>query len=356
MKILFVFYLPSGGLETHNRQRQAALKDYQCEFLYYRKQRTLMNDHRAPVYITNEDTEIEKILTKGNYDAVVVTSDCGTLPRFRNLGFKGKLIYELQGFGAKEHAKRVLTQVKPIITKYANGLLNPRTPYITKLFSELFPTVPQFNFNNCLDWTQYAYRQQPKHPRPIVAWIGRIEDNKNWKEFLLIGQKLIQDNPDIELYMFEDSTLSKPEERTCFEEMRKKLNIESNLTILDNVPNTEMSNYFSKIGDSGGFLCITSKVEGAPYAPLEAMCGRCPVLTTDCDGIQTMVIHNETGKYYNIGQIDDAFHQAKELMTNNTLREKIRQKALAHVQTNFSLERYNMNFTIMLQCLGIATN
>jgi glycosyltransferase involved in cell wall biosynthesis len=189
-----------------------------------------------------------------------------------------------------------------------------------------------------------------------VAWIGRIEDNKNWKEFLLIGQKLIQDNPDIELYMFEDSTLSKPEERTCFEEMRKKLNIESNLTILDNVPNTEMSNYFSKIGDSGGFLCITSKVEGAPYAPLEAMCGRCPVLTTDCDGIQTMVIHNETGKYYNIGQIDDAFHQAKELMTNNTLREKIRQKALAHVQTNFSLERYNMNFTIMLQCLGIATN
>ncbi|CAN7578472.1 glycosyltransferase [Peribacillus frigoritolerans] len=354
MKILFVFYLPSGGLETLNRQRQAALKDYQCEFLYYRKERTLINDHHAPVYITNEDTEIKQILTKGNYDVVVITSDSGALPRFRNLGYKGKLIYELQGFGAIDQARRVLIQIKPIITKYANGLLNPRTPYITKLFNELFPTVPQFNFNNCLDWSQYSYKKLPKHPRPIVAWIGRIEDNKNWKEFLLIGQKLVHDNPNTELYMFEDPTLSKPEERDKFQEMRKRLNIEKNLTIHANVPNTEMSSYFSKIGDSGGFLCITSKVEGAPYAPLEAMSSHCPVLTTHCEGTETMVIHNDTGKYYNIGQIEDAFNQAKELMTNTTLREKIIQQALTHVQTNFSLERYNMNFKIMLDCLGVT--
>ncbi|MDQ7862802.1 glycosyltransferase [Peribacillus frigoritolerans] len=104
---------------------------------------------------------------------------------------------------------------------------------------------------------------------------------------------------------------------------------------------------------SGGFLCITSKVEGAPYAPLEAMSSHCPVLTTHCEGTETMVIHNQTGKYYNIGQIEDAFNQAKELMTNTSLREKIIQQALTHVQTNFSLERYNMNFKIMLDCLGI---
>ncbi|RBP90496.1 glycosyl transferase family 1 [Cytobacillus firmus] len=355
MKILFVYYLPSGGVETHNRQRQAALKNFQCEFLYFRKQRTLVNDHRAPVYITNEDARIKHIISEGNYDAAVIISDFGTLPRLRNMGFKGKLIYEIQGLGSKDQASRFLTKAKPIISKYADGLLNPRTPHITKLFNELYPAIPKFNFNNCLDWTQYAYKNLPKHPRPIAAWIGRIEDNKNWKEFLLIGQRLVQDNPNIELYMFEDPTLSHPEERILFQSMVKQLNLDNHLTIHANIPNTEMSHYFSKIGDSGGFLCITSKVEGAPYAPLEAMSSLCPVLTTDCDGIQTMVVQDETGKYYNIGHVDDAFKQAKQLMTDLTLREKIRQQALTHVQNNFSLERYRTNFTTMLNCLGIST-
>ncbi|MBM7586929.1 glycosyltransferase involved in cell wall biosynthesis [Bacillus pakistanensis] len=351
MKILFVYYVPSGGVETHNRQRRAALKNYQCEFLYYRKQRELINDHHAPVYITNEDNKIKQILLKGNYDAAVIISDYGALPRLINLGFKGKLIYEIQGLGAKNKATKVLTAAKPIVSKYADGLLNPRTPHITKLFNTLFPNTPKFNFNNCLDWKQYSYKILPKHPNPIVAWIGRIEDNKNWREFLLIGHRLVQDNPNIELYMFEDPTLSTREERESFAAMRKKLNIDKNLTVFSNIPNKDMSHYFSKIGDSGGFLCITSKVEGAPYAPLEAMSSRCPILTTDCDGIQTAVVHNQTGKYYTIGDINSAFKQAKELMTNSSLTEKIRTNALTHVQNNFSLERYNHNFTTMLNSI-----
>lgn len=83
------------------------------------------------------------------------------------------------------------------------------------------------------------------------------------------------------------------------------------------------------------------------------MSSHCPVLTTHCEGTETMIIHNETGKYYNIGQIEDAFNQAKELI-NTILWGKIIQQAFTHVQTNFSLERYNMNFKIMLDCLGLT--
>ncbi|MGG5253242.1 glycosyltransferase family 4 protein [Neobacillus sp. SM06] len=354
MKILFVFYVPSGGLETLNRQRRAALKEHQCEFLYYRQERSLINDHGAPVYITNEDERIKQILDEGSYDLVVVTSDVGTMPRFRKLGYKGKFIYEIQGFGAKEYARRVLTHAKPMIVQHANGLLTPRTPYVMEIFNDLFPTIPKYNFNNCLDWPMYAYKPLPKHPRPIIGWIGRIEDNKNWSEFLKIGQKLIQDHPAIELYMFEDPTLSTTAEREKFQALIKELNVENHLTIFENVPNSEMRDYFSKIGDSGGFFCMTSKTEGAPYSPLEAMASRCPVLTTDCYGVRTAVTHNQTGKYYQIGNIDDAVKEAKELMSNLPLREKIRQQALTHVQTNFSLERYHMNFSIMLQSLGLG--
>lgn len=62
MNILFVFYVPSGGVETLNRQRFAALKKYgiDAHFLYYENRRNFLNDHSAPTFITNDDAEIKK--------------------------------------------------------------------------------------------------------------------------------------------------------------------------------------------------------------------------------------------------------------------------------------------------------
>lgn len=62
MNILFVFYVPSGGVETLNRQRGRALKKYNINshFLYYEKRRQLVNDHNAPTFITNNDAKIKK--------------------------------------------------------------------------------------------------------------------------------------------------------------------------------------------------------------------------------------------------------------------------------------------------------
>ncbi|MFJ7991866.1 hypothetical protein ACIQY5_06635 [Peribacillus frigoritolerans] len=56
--------------------------------------------------------------------------------------------------------------------------------------------------------------------------------------------------------------MSSPTERDEFNRLTKQLNLQNNLTIYSKVPNERMADYFSMIGDSGGFLCSTSKVEG----------------------------------------------------------------------------------------------
>jgi glycosyltransferase involved in cell wall biosynthesis len=357
MNVLFVFYVPSGGVETLNRQRSEALKmkKITSHFLYYRKERELINDHNAPTFITNEDNEIKKIITEGNYHAIVIISDYRALERFRSLGYEDKLLLEIQGYGPKHVARSELQKAIPYVTQYGNGLLNPKTPHITQIFDEFYPSFPKFSFNNCFDSDTFTYvPQHSTSQQPIVAWIGRIEDNKNWREFLLIGYYLVNTyNPNIQLYMFEDPSLSDPKEREEFYQLVNQLNIKNNLTILENIPQKQMAEYFSKIGDSGGFLCSTSKVEGAPYSVLEAMSCRCPVLTTDSDGVRSSVLHNQTGKYYTIGNIAEALQQAKELMENQQLRESIRAGAFTHVKTNFSPERYSENFANMLISLGV---
>lgn len=356
INILFVFYVPSGGVETLNRQRCKALKKYNinAHCLYYQNKRKLLNNHGTSTFITNDDNEIKKILEEGNYSAIVIVSDFQALQRFRSLGYKGKMIIEIQGYGPKDVARTALKNAIPHVTAHATGFLNPKTPHIMELLDELYPSFPKFSFNNCFDTNQFYYQPFPVNNNPIIAWTGRIEDNKNWREFLQIGNQLINDhNSNIELHMFEDPTLCDPKERSEFESLIKQLNLEKNLILHSNVPNSKMADYFSRIGDSGGFLCCTSKVEGAPYAPLEAMSCKCPVLTTDSDGVRSSIIHNKTGKYYTLGNIEEAVKEAKELMTNQDLREHIRLNALAHVKNHFNPDLYCHNFINMLASLGV---
>ncbi|MHC8521853.1 hypothetical protein ACPJHQ_12030 [Rossellomorea sp. H39__3] len=104
LNVLFVFYVPSGGVETLNRQRAAALKSagIQCDFLYYSKKRDLLNHEEANVFIADQDADIQRILKKGRYDAVIITSDYRGMERFRKLGYKGKILLEIQGYGPRQ--------------------------------------------------------------------------------------------------------------------------------------------------------------------------------------------------------------------------------------------------------------
>ncbi|CAN7422364.1 glycosyltransferase family 4 protein [Rossellomorea sp. LjRoot5] len=354
MKILFVFYVPSGGVETLNRQRAIALKKVgiRCDFLYYSKRRELMNHEESKVFITNNDQDIKNILHRGKYDAMVITSDYAAMERFRNLGFKGKMILEIQGFGPQSVARAQLQLAIPFVQKHCDALLYPKTPHIGVIFREFFSTTPIFEFNNCFDHRTFTYQKLPKIDKPIMAWIGRLEDNKNWREFLHIGHQLAKKR-DIQLYMFEDPSLSTPTERKEFIQLKSRLNLDKHVHILQNIPNNQMPGYFSRIGDSGGFLCSTSKVEGAPYSPLEAMSCRCPVLTTDSDGVRSTILHNQSGKFYQIGNIQHAVKQAEELMDNTSLRQYIIENALLHLKSQFSHDQYSHHFLKMLKSIGL---
>ncbi|MDW4526577.1 glycosyltransferase family 4 protein [Rossellomorea marisflavi] len=355
MNVLFVFYVPSGGVETLNRQRAAALSSagIQSDFLYYSKKRDLLNHEESNVYIADQDADIQRILKNGRYDAIIITSDYRGMERFRKLGYKGKILLEIQGYGPQATARAEMKNAIPYVNQFCDGLLYPKTPHIGAIFNEFFPGTPTFGFNNCFDADAFAYRALPKHPSPIIAWIGRLEDNKNWREFLHIGHEMIKRKPGVQLYMFEDPSLSTPKERQDFNTLKSILKLDDHLHLLQNVPHSQMPHYFSRIGDSGGFLCCTSKVEGAPYSPLEAMSCRCPVLTSDSDGIRSAVLHNQTGKYYSIGNVQTAVEQAVQLMDDGQLRSYIIENALLHLKSQFGHEAYRIHFYGMLKTLGI---
>ncbi|MCU7746736.1 glycosyltransferase [Priestia megaterium] len=358
MNVLFTFFVPSGGVETLNRQRLYALnkKGIKCDFLYSQSGTGLQNKVDTSIFITNKDDEIKDIIEKGNYEAIVVGSDLMLLKKLRDLGYQGYLIYEIQGLGFnKEYASDFLkNHAYPIVNNYCDAILYPQTPHLIEAFENYFPNKKRFCFHNCFNTKDFNYRVMPKKSTPIIGWVGRLEENKNWKDFLSIGYRLIKEDPSIQLWMFEDNTLSTPDERLAFEQKIQELHLNNHLKVYANQSHSKMAEYFSIIGDSGGFLCSTSKVEGFGYAVLEAMVCRCPVLSTDSDGVRSFITHNVTGKFFELGNIDQAVEEGRELLSNTSLREDIRQKSVEHIEAHFTPDKYVENFLNMISDLGNA--
>jgi glycosyltransferase involved in cell wall biosynthesis len=355
INVLFTFFIPSGGVETLNRQRFYALNQdgINCHFLYTQPGTGLQNEIETSIFVTGDEEEIKKIVLQGNYDAIIVGSDLQLLQKIKKFGYQGALIYEIQGLGFnKEYADYFLkNHAYSVIQQYSDAILYPQTPHLIEAFEKHFPAKKKYCFHNCFNTAEFRYRPGPKKKQPIIGWVGRLEENKNWRDFLSIGAELIKDIPSLQLWMFEDNTLGEKSERIAFQQKINEWNLRPHLMVYANQPHDKMADYFSMIGDSGGFLCSTSKVEGFGYAVLEAMVCRCPVLSTDSDGVRSFIQHNITGKFFELGNISQAVQEGRELLSNLPLREKMRNKAVEHIETHFSLKQYQENFLNMIHSL-----
>jgi glycosyltransferase involved in cell wall biosynthesis len=340
-------------METLNRQRCQTLetRNITCHLLYFFPGEGIKNIVDIPTFITNSDQEMKAVIKKEKYDVIVVCSDFYTLKKIRKYGFKGKLIFELQGLGTIDNAHKTLQHAKHYVIKYADAILIPETAHLKELVRLYFPYKRTFHFHNCIDTAAFSYRPLPKLANPAVGWVGRIEENKNWRGFLQFAHELIKHKSDVQLWMFKDAALSSHSERKVFQSLVQQLNLSDRLKTYSNVPHKQMADYYSRISDSGGFLCSTSDTEGFGYAIVEAMCCNCPVLTTDSDGVKNFIIHNKTGKFFSFNNLSGGVQEAVDLIDNKGIRQRIIEQALEHIKINFNPQQYAENFIMMLRSL-----
>lgn len=350
MKILFTFHVPSGGVETLNRLRCRALREIGIEghLLYLQAGSGLQNISDIPVYISPTDYELYTLITTHRYDAIVATSDYSMPQRLRSIGYEGPVVYEVQGLGTREQAEQMLRKAEPIVQECCQGILMPPTQHLLELVTAICPALPRYVIPNLLDTVTFSHRITEIPARPVIAWIGRLEVNKNWEMFLQIAHSLVLNKPQLLFWIFLDDRLSTDEVRNSFWQIVNSRGLFDHIHLFPNAPHSEMPKYLSAVGDSGGLLLSTSYLEGFGYAVAEAIACRCPVLRTDSDGVRSFIRHNETGKFFAMGDISGAVKEALELMDNHDLRNKIRSQGQEYISGLMSPQQYAANFQQML--------
>ena len=242
MKILFEFFVPSGGVETLNRMRSKILHEYGVEshLLYTQPGTGLQNITDVPVTVTNLDHEIKALLEQEQFDAIVTTSDYTMTERLRSLGYPGVILYEGQGFGTWQDAYVCILEASTFIKRHTQGILMPPTTHLIELFQLHCPSTPHFIFPNMIDIERFRKVTATTPENPIIAWIGRLEPNKNWREYLLICNLLRQVKPNLSFWMYMDETPADPEERLNFGQMVVELELGTHLHCLNSVANEQM--------------------------------------------------------------------------------------------------------------------
>ncbi|OXM13889.1 glycosyltransferase family 4 protein [Paenibacillus herberti] len=351
MKILLIFSTPSGGMETLNRIRARALtaSGLQCHLLYTNGGGGLQNISGITVLVSQSFADITKLIHREKYDVIIVCSYVLLLEHIRMSGYRGRIIFEVQGLGTPEMARIFLHDFGSTLRSCADGFLYPVTKHLEQLMQSTFPEMPHFCFDDPLDTESFGYSRFPIVPQQILGWIGRIEKNKNWREFLAIAEWLGPAFPKMELWMFVDADLCEPQEQLDFEHWMQTSPLAGRLTVRSNVPHSQMADYLSIIGDSGGLLLSTSIREGFGYAVAEAMLCRCPVLSTNSGGVKRFIIPDKTGKFYPRGNIEEAAKGAYQLMQDVVYREQIRIRGEQHIRDHFSTAVYVGHFHSMLQ-------
>lgn len=355
VKVLFTFFVPSGGVDTLNRLRTAVLQRHGIEahVLYLYPGSGMQNNTSTPVFTASSDEEIHSLIHHHRYDAIIVTSDIAMPGRLRALGYKGRIIYEAQGLGTREQAMETIQMGVPYLQAHCNAALIPPTDHLLELFIHMCPWLHRFVIPNMLDTNTFAPISVDTPPYPVIAWVGRLEHNKNWREYLMISSEIIKKIPKARLWLFHDPTLANPEDEVMFRHMLVEYGLQDRIGIFINVPHSQMPTFYSMVAASGGIMLSTSLLEGFGYAVAEAISCGCPVLSTDSDGVRSFITHNRTGKFYPIGNVNTAVSEAVDLMRNKKLREYIRIQGRQHMAVSFSPDRYATSFREMMTALSI---
>lgn len=324
-----------------------------AEFLYCKDLGGMhMMKDIAPVYLTTDEQVIHEILTKNDYDAIIVVDTSKAYDWLAKADYKGPVIIEartpeimklkrnLEGchqiqpqkfIVPSQHQKRVLSI-----------LVNESAP-IEVIYNGL-----DTSFFRPLENEEVHVQKEPIAPsnKKVVAYIGRLDVRKNWRLLLKIAELVKKEREDIEFWVIGGA---KSVERQQFEDERKKQNLTDIIRWFPVVPYHEMPHVYAKIRQSGGCTVATTRAESFGNTFIESMACGVPVVAPNVSSIPEIVTDKKTGYLFREEHIRGAAEQIYRIVDHQERYEKLSKSARERVEQMFSISHCANRYIEVLQ-------
>ncbi|MGL5676125.1 MAG: glycosyltransferase family 4 protein [Cellulosilyticaceae bacterium] len=273
MKILFIYqYCLLGGVTTQLVNRLEGLQDeWEVHFLFlgeYGGKTAFKNQEH--VYIANTSKQFKKLLDYHQYDAISVIDTNQVYEWLKYCEYKGLIINEvhtttknLDKINQLKNEKRIHLICTPSV--YMKNVIENTYGFKGQIPIEVIP--------NCIDLNVFRRSIQPlMENKPMILWVGKLDDHKRWYDFLEIARKLTYEykRNDLQYVMVGGATASQPQINELMRQLGEK-KLMDKVKWYSSIPYGEMYKIYNLVRQSGGVYASTTENESFGMTVLESM-------------------------------------------------------------------------------------
>ena len=308
MKILFLYtYGILGGVCTQLYHRFKGMNDIDnleihCGFRNDYGISDMLSPYAELHFGLNENKTI-KLLNKSEFDIVVVIDSEEYINAVRKSSHRGLVFVEVHT--SIDNNLKYLSKLQKddlhafiVVSEYIKKKINH---YV----SESVMNKPVLTFPNVVDTNLFKHISLPINPIPIIGWVGKIDDHKDWKTYFRICSRIKKIKPDVEFWIAGGETCSDELSQEVLS-YAEELDIVSRLRWFDRIENHKMAEFYSTIADSGGLCLVTSHSESFGMSIIESLLSGCPIISTKVGAISEITEMESYLQFYNLGDTNNA--------------------------------------------------
>lgn len=173
-------------------------------------------------------------------------------------------------------------------------------------------------------------------PRPVIAWIGRLDEHKNWRLFLRVAESLARRGGGAEVWIAGRPVTA--DGAAELQERARETGVLGRLRWFRGLPHQRIPSFFDAVRDSGGVAVTTSRGESFGMTVVEAMARGCAVLVPGQGPFTEYVEEGVSGSLYRPGSARSAIDRLQALLGDAALRDRCGRRAREIVLERFAPE------------------
>lgn len=318
MKILFLYrYGILGGVCTQLFHRFRHLPDNKnfeihCGFRSDHGIKEMLSGYATLHFGLNKEST-KTFLSNNKFDLIIIIDSEEYIEAVRELDLDSKVIVEVHT--SIERNLEYLSRIQP---DDIDGFITVSKYMIGRIKHHIQPELKDktiTRFQNVLDSELFKPVEIETAGPPVIGWVGKIDDHKDWKAFMQISSIIRESYKDVEFWIIGGQTCPEERAREVFD-YAEEMDIISKFKWIDRIENVKMAGLYSILAKRGGLSLVTSHCESFGMSVLESLLAGSPTVCTDVGALPEITKESEFFKLYDLQNYKLGASKCIEILSN----------------------------------------